>query len=241
MSRTKGEASHEPVPKCTKKNRDGTPCKGWAMKGGTACRKHGGPSKKGKESGRFKQGMYSKAFLESELGQKITRLKSDPVSLDLYESLIFVRARYYELSDKLSSQEGEASKGIIKKIRKTYDEMVEAGLNGKHDVANYKMNKLDEIISAAEQSIGIMEEIKEIIVLEKQLTESQGKRELQLDTNMKAADMDVLLGTLIYQIKQTITARIEDKEFANELLAEIGQGFIKARGESNISRVLPAA
>lgn len=86
--------------RCGAKTRAGTPCKRWATNGRNRCRKHGANSKRGPESGTWKNGFYSQ-ILPTDVGMLACRAKHDPGLRDMKEGIAIADVRIRALCGSL--------------------------------------------------------------------------------------------------------------------------------------------
>ena len=110
-----------PPPKqilCNACRADGRPCRSFAMENGR-CRVHGGPSKRGADSGTFKTGKYSK-YLPTNLRHKYVELLGDEELLSLSDEIATQTAlimAHMEKLEKVTEPPWEALRNGIRLLR----------------------------------------------------------------------------------------------------------------------------
>lgn len=103
---------------CGAKNRQGSPCQKFPLRGRTRCRLHGGLTPRGIASPHFKTGRYSN-YLPDRLVSDYERLAGEAGSLDFREELAVVEARLSELMCELHTvtERSDEERQVWKLIR----------------------------------------------------------------------------------------------------------------------------
>jgi hypothetical protein len=241
MAQRKGYPAHEHVPKCTHNKRGGRgPCGAFAMKGTQSCFFHGGKTPKG-ENSNVSTYRYVKALQGLDIGKKVEEISQDPVTLDLDGEIIVVQAMIETLFEKFKDA-GAEGEGIatVKAIKKVYNEIQYAAAKKDKDLANHLFEQLGEVINNAEYNFALVDEIKSTIKLKKELHDSQSRREIQLEQMMKAEDVQLLLKSLLVEIRGVIYDRIGDRRLAEDTLYEVASKFARHFGGSDSGRAIKA-
>lgn len=213
------------VPKCGHNKRGGGKCGAVMMKNGKGCKNHGGRAKMGMELPQTTTGRYSAAMKNSNLGEKVARMREDRFYLDNNEEIFVVEAILEGLLERMDRDDIKSTKTI----RKLYDDVTMAFTEGEVKKANLLFQRLGDAISSVEAEFALMEEIRAQIKLKKDLSEAQTKRDKDLDQMMKAADVQMLLATLMSEFRSVVFDRIGDENAARDLLNEVSEKLNRHR------------
>jgi hypothetical protein len=109
----------QPYKPCGARKRDGTACRGAAMRNGR-CRLHGGLTPGGTASPHFRHGKYSRYLkhLPQELSNQHEAARSDSDLLSLHDDLLVQTAMIMDLFQQLGAVEAPAWKEAAKQFRK---------------------------------------------------------------------------------------------------------------------------
>ena len=112
--------------------RDGSPCRGKAVKGRTTCRMHGGTIPRGLALPQTTHGRYSKD-LPARLAGRYREAQSDPELLALRDEVALVDAR---LGDVLGRVDSGESGALWKQLSNSWQAFIKARRRGYHPAHN---------------------------------------------------------------------------------------------------------
>lgn len=174
-------------------------CKNRAVTGCNVCRIHGGKSKRGSESGAFKDGSMSN-YVPKNLFAKWESARSDPELLSLQNDAALLSTRTAELLENLESNPPpwiEAEK-MMQEVEKA------STLTDKHD----KLKELKRIIldgaAASSQYLASWRELREVAIEKSRLTVAELKRMKTLSEYMSGKDARALVASVLGAVKENV-------------------------------------
>lgn len=191
----------EKIPKCQAKCKDGSPCKGSAVKGRRFCRMHGGKNPVGAAHGRFKHGGFSDILPErlletyQEEAEKLD-LTSQREHLALVNTLI--KSTAAELEGSLPSEIWEDTKLLAAEAR---DAIAEGEIS--RGVA--MLDRITTLAYQGEKATATENRIVGLIERSRKLSETETKREYARASAVTAAQMAVVIGHLQHSINANVS------------------------------------
>ena len=227
MGQRPGTNPNDWIPKCGAQLRGqpGRFCEKPKLKGSERCDLHGGLSLKGMNSPKLKEARYVDAFGGHSLGNRIREAQQDSTLMELVGEVALIQAIIEELCSRFAEGGEAEGMGTVKQVKKVYKDMVIAGVKKDWPTFNHLLEVLGDTLDAAEQQFALVEEVKSAVKVKKELVDSQTKREFQLQQMMKVEEAKLWVVQLLSANRNIIYDRIEDKQFAEELLLEIAGEF----------------
>lgn len=216
------------IPKCQGKCKDGSPCKGSAVKGRRFCRMHGGKNPVGAAHGRFKHGGFSDILPERILetyqdeSEKL-ELTSQREHLALVNTLI--KSTAAELEGSLPSEIWAATKLLVDAARAAIE---------KGEISR-GVALLGQIHGLADQGDSAKEtenRVVQLIERSRRLSETETKREYARSSAVTASQLAVVIAHLQHSVNANVSdpntrARIA-ADFARLLGGEADPGSYAA-------------
>ncbi len=185
-------------------------CNGFAMRGKTKCRSHGGATPSGPAAGRYKHGRYSK-FLPSRLVTKFKDAMDDPELTQYRHSIALLTARLYELleegeSELLWSKTQEAFRELEAAIPAENQASIRASLNALHGLI--KRGRADSLR---------WREVYDVVERAGRMKEREHKRVAQLEQMISVEQFFEFINVVLL----ILTKNVQDKEALRTIVREI--------------------
>lgn len=188
--------------RCGAKNRDGTPCKTWAMPNGR-CRMHGGKSLAGPASPMFKTGRYSKV-LPGRLLARYQEAAQDEELLALREDVALIDARLADVLSRVDTGETGASWQAARAGLK----VVRRAIGDNDPVALRKgLAALGDAIDQGAADYAAWGEIGRLLEQRQRLAESERRRLVEMQQMLTAEQAMTFLAAVLDSVRQHVTDR----------------------------------
>jgi hypothetical protein len=204
---------------CGAIKRDGSPCHKHPMTGRNKCKLHGGASLIGAQHPGAKTLKYSKDIVGKRFADTYTEAMTDPKLLELKDDIAITQARVAELLKNVDY--GESIKAW-KTLRKLYDDFIFASRMGNADDAAECITEIGKLIKNGYDQNATWEEIYKAQSHKRKLTETENKRQNELNQMMTHEQAMNLLTFVASVIKQRV-AQFVPGEKGQELMATIGR------------------
>lgn len=195
---------------CGATTRDGDACQNAPMANGR-CRMHGGASLSGAASPRFKTGKFSR-YLPERLQERYQEAQQDPELLELRDEIALADTRLLDLLDRVDSGESGA---IWRKLQKQWAEYRK--VEGTDEATDILM-EIGVTISEGAADYAAWDEVNKQLTQRQKLTESQRKRESELQQVITAEKAMVLIAQLTEIIRRHVTDPATRSAIATELV-----------------------
>jgi len=212
------------IPRCSK-------CGKVAVKGTNLCKRHGGHRKGITTVDKIKTGKFSKTLqriADKDVIQTYENGENDPHRLELNDEIDAVNALEQLIFSKIDTDIG---KSYLTTIVKQYESIIDARRKGNAQLANELFFELGDKLDKVQGQLALMDEWLKLVSTKQKLTESQSKRDIQLDQVMRAEDVLILFKAIMNDTQEILYGRLPEPELARDILSEIAQ---KAAG--HISR-----
>ncbi len=186
-------------PICGAKTRDGDPCQNPPLAGRERCRMHGGASPAGMASPRFKTGKFSR-YLPERLLERYEEAQQDEALLELRDEIALSDARVLDLLSRVDSGESGA---IWRKLQKLWQDYQTADGDEATDI----LMEIGATINEGAADYQAWDEVNKQVARRQKLTESQRKREVELQQTITAEKAMVLIAQLTEIIRRHVTDR----------------------------------
>lgn len=181
--------------------RSGKRCLLPAVNGYDVCRVHGGKTPRGVASVNTKLGRYSKD-LPTRLAGRFQKALDDPQLGNLKAEIALLDTRIAEMVAGLDTQQhgmvwetvGDARNAIKAAMR-----------SGKADQMIAAYDYLDDVINSANSDMEIWDEVVRLIEQRRKLTDSERKRQVDLEQMITAERAMLLVSALMGVIKEHVT------------------------------------
>jgi hypothetical protein len=198
---------------CGAKTRSGKACQGKAMENGR-CWYHGGNTPGGIASPSFKHGKYSK-YLPSNLASNYETALSNPDLISVRDDIALVEARLLEVLTTLGA--GGAEGRVWDTLTQQYDDLVMAISENDRQAVVKAMQGMDRMLKDAVRLSSIWKEAQDLLRLKKDLSESERKISISLQTSLSAEQAMTLIQMVAHVIKSNVTDRKVVQKIQNEL------------------------
>jgi hypothetical protein len=178
----------------------GGPCRAHPVKGGNRCENHGGASPRGVSSPQFKHGRYSD-HVPRNLAALYDEARSDPDLLALHEEIALLQARLRQVLPRTSA--GEAGQ-VWRSLRTTWGAFKRAQSKGQVEEMTEQLDEIGRLIGKGATEAQAWDEIGGIVERIRRLTESEGKRRVQMQQMVTVDKLDVLLAQIVDAIKTEV-------------------------------------
>lgn len=165
---------HAARKRCGAANRDGSPCKNWAMSNGR-CRMHGGKSLAGPASPTFKTGRYSR-HMPARLADRLAQALDDPDYLNLHEEIALLEVQIGEALERLHNGAG----GSIRDVLKAWDALKRVSTRGDRKAWQERFTDLGVAIDALTAEDAARETLIDLINQKRLVSETERKRQVQM-------------------------------------------------------------
>lgn len=182
---------------CGAKTREGGECQTPPMANGR-CRMHGGLSPAGVASGRFKTGKFSR-YLPERLLERYQEAQSDATLLELRDEIALVDTRLLDLLQRVDTGESGAIWKKLQQLWKDYRD--EEG----SDRATDLLLEIGRTIAEGAADYAAWDDVGKQVNQRKALTESQRKREVELQQGITAEKAMILIAQLTEIIRRHVT------------------------------------
>lgn len=205
--------------RCGGKNKNGSPCKAWAVHGRRHCRMHGGKSLAGAANGNFKHGRYSK-YLPIRLLEQYEDSRGDDEQLKLTEQIALLDTRIADLL--LRADSGESGQ-LWRDTQKAYHQMQLAMDKGDRDKVSDALADLEVLLERGHADYLAWDEVQRVIELRRRLVESEQKRLQMAGQYLSTHQALTLVQALIMSVKSHVSDREILNAIQNDLTRIIGQ------------------
>lgn len=202
-------------PICGAKTRDGGECQNAAMANGR-CRMHGGLSPAGVASPRFKTGKFSR-YLPERLLERYEEAQGDETLLELRDEIALTDTRLLDLLSRVDTGESGA---IWKKLQQLWKEYQREEQTVK---GTDLLMEIGRTIAAGAADYAAWDEVNKQLGLRKGLSESQRKREIELQQGITAEQAMILIAQLTDIIRRHVTDPATRTAIAADLVHLTGQ------------------
>lgn len=185
---------------CGAKTRDGGTCRQLAMPNGR-CRLHGGKSRCGTASPKFKHGFFS-AYLPKGLASNYRRVLSDPELLNMREEVALLRAMIGERLEIMSS--GGPTKQTWAELQRLQERLEAARSSGDNDESEALIQKIDATIQAGGSTSDHYSEIVDLIMTKSNIADRERKRLDALRGTISVERAMILVAAIVEVIKQNV-------------------------------------
>jgi len=203
-----------PAKRCGAKNRQGNPCRAWALANGR-CKFHGGLNPKGIASPHWKNGLRSK-YMPQGLGKRFSAAMSDPELLRLEKDVGLVEARLLELIERVD-RSGAAQ--LWANVQGAFAVFQEALHGGDKATVSVALNELGDRINRGAADWQTWGEIMQVIEQRRRLIDSIRKHEVQSAEIVTLTEAQVLFSGMAHLVRE----HVKDKQ----ALRAIAEGFAK--------------
>jgi hypothetical protein len=200
--------------RCGAKNKqsEGT-CENWAVRGRTRCRMHGGKSLVGTACPHYRAGRYS-AYVPERLRERYEQAEGDTELLSLRGEVALVDARLAELLSRVHTGESGQLWADLKRAHQEFT----AAKRGK-DVARMQvtLTRVEYLIDSAVQDHQAWAEIGALIEQRRKLTESEAKRQRELQQMLTTEEALAMIRRLI----DILTVHIPDRKILSAIIVDL--------------------
>lgn len=196
-------------------------CEGWAMKGSTKCRKHGGATPRGLASKNLKHGRHSKA-LPHRLVARYKAALGDPDLLSLSSEIAVMDSL---IDERLRLMDEETSAQIWRRLEAKATEFSQAREAKEADKMKTAMEDLLDLIYAGAQQRQNEKDLVVMLDSRRRLVESQRKALIESEQTMTYDQVMTLFTAVIAAVRENVKNPLElvsiQKEFTR-ITSQIG-------------------
>lgn len=203
--------------RCGAKTPNG-PCKAYPLKGRTRCRNHGGASPVGVAHPNFKHGRYSKA-VPRHLASLYDAARNDPDLLALNEEIALVDTRLQATLARATT--GEAGK-VWQQLGETWRAFLKARARGEVAEMEGLLMDIGTLIGKGGNEAAAWSEVMDLIERRRRLTESEGKRRVQMQQMVTVDRMDALMAQVVDVLRSEVTDTGTLRRISHRLKAVVG-------------------
>jgi hypothetical protein len=200
--------------RCGSKNKqNGGTCENWVVRGRTRCRIHGGKSLVGTACPHYRSGRYSE-YVPERLRARYEQAQDDPDLLSLRSEVALVDARLIDLLSRVDSGESGQLWADLKRAHQEFT----AAKRGK-DVARMQvtLTRVEYLIDSAVQDHQAWAEIGALIEQRRKLTESEAKRQRELQQMLTTEEALAMIRRLI----DILTVHIPDRKILSAIIVDL--------------------
>jgi hypothetical protein len=190
---------------CGAKTRNGTPCKSTAVMANGRCRMHGGKSKAGADSPRFKTGRYSK-YLPDNLLWRYREGLADPELQSLRDELAMLNVRITQVIEHLSTGEGRSAWDAV---REAFDALRGGFRQNNLDAIREGMAGIEAALDQAKDEQGAWDEIVALFDERRKLVGEEGRREERAQRYITEREIMVLMAALVDVVRTNVSNQDE--------------------------------
>lgn len=192
-------------------------CKQTAIKDNGRCRHHGGKSLKGKDSGTFKNGKYSRS-LPDNVAERFEEVRDDEHLTDLREEIALIETRVHEV---LTALDAEDSAELWEDIEKHFEKFQVARDTGDNQGMAEQLRYLENLIEKGAEQRSKWREIGELVDMKRRLVDSERRREKALQAYVPMEDFVMSMHT----VDEILRRHVDDPETMREIARDLRQTF----------------
>ena len=209
--------------KCKAINKDGTPCKRWAISGSEYCKAHALNKgeltrfKEGPANPSYKHGRYSKALPE-RMRQAAEAAEADPVLLNQRSEIALLTAR---LSEQLQQVDSRTSGKLWAELQGAAADFRQANAMNDREKASFAMSEMLRLINAGGADHAAWEDIRSTVLDKNKLIASERKRLVEMKAFVTAEQGMVMIGRLAYAARDALDKFVPDAKQRGKVMNAI--------------------
>lgn len=192
-------------------------CSQTAIKDNGRCRHHGGNSLKGRDSGTFKTGKYSKV-LPDNVGARYEEVRDDEHLTDLREEIALIETRVHEVLKALDAKD---SAELWSQIEEHFEKFQAANRKGETEEMAEQLRHLEHLIEEGAEQRSKWREIGELVDMKRRLVDSERRREKALQAYVPMEDFVMSMHT----VDDILRRHVDDPETMREIARDLRNTF----------------